>query len=281
MRFLICTDGSAIGEQAVKFGAALVRASAAEATLLGVAPSADGAAQLRVALGRLQTLFPKPVEVKLKTGRPAIEYLAETGQVQYDLMVVGSRGRRGWERLAFGSVAARLARYARIPVLIVKGPPRPAVRKVLACTGGNVQGERAARWGGRIARWLGAEVTVLHVMSQMAISPEANLDELTETAEKAVARGTREGKHLAREIELLRGRSGAAPLGAQPKLRHGLVLEEIVAEVEEGDYDLVVIGGHQAPEFPGWGKLKEYLLEDVADQIISAMDRPVLVVKGQ
>ena len=49
--------------------------------------------------------------------------------------MAGSRGRRGLARLVYGSVASRLARYARVPALIVKGQ-RPAVRRVLACTGG-------------------------------------------------------------------------------------------------------------------------------------------------
>ena len=176
-------------------------------------------------------------------------------------------------------MASRLARYSRIPALIVKGR-RPAIRRVLACTGGDVRGERVARWAGQIARRLNAEITMLHVMSQMALSPQSKLDELSETAEQAIAQGTREGKHLSRELELLRKQEITA--NAHPKLRHGLVLEEIVAEANEGDYDLVIIGAHEAPELPaGWGWLGSYLVDDVADKIISAVNRPVLVIRGK
>jgi nucleotide-binding universal stress UspA family protein len=279
MRVLIVTDGTPVGENALSFGARLAGAAQAEVTLLGVAAAGSEAA-VRTAVARAQSLLPRPAAEKIRRGRLASEVLAEAQSRPYDLIVVGSRGRRGLERLAFGSVAARLARYAPATMLIVKGKPRQALRRLLVCTSGDQRGERVARWGGQFARWTNAAVTVLHVMSQVPISPDANMEELTETAEEAVARGTREGRHLVRELEVLREQAGAAPLRLRSKIRHGLVVEEVAAEAEEGDYDLVVLGAHKTPEFPGnWDGL-DYLLEDVADQIIMALQRPVLVVKG-
>jgi len=279
MQILMCTDGSARAENAVSFGAQIAQAAGAEITLLGVAASPQAEAQVRASVAQAQALFSARAAEKIRIGQAAEEILAEADRGAYDLLVFGSRGRRGLARLLFGSVASRLARYARIPVLIVKGKA-PAVRRVLACTSGDVRGEKPARWGGQIAHWLNAEITVLHVMSQMALAPQAKLDELYETAEQAIAQGTREGQHLSRELELLREQ--AVTTTARPKLRHGLVLEEIVAEANEGDYDLIVIGAHEAPEIAaGWGWLRDYLFDDVADQIISAVNRPVLVVRGK
>ncbi len=192
MRILICTDGTSVGQHTVSFGALLARAAQAEVTLLGILAGAGTDASVREALTSAQTLLPARAEEKTRRGKGRIaqEILAEAESGAYDLIVVGSHGRRGLQRLAFGSVAAQLARFARIPVLIVKGQPRPAVRQVLACTSGDVRGERVARWGGQMARWLNAEITVLHVMSQIALSPRAKLDELSGTAEEALARGT-------------------------------------------------------------------------------------------
>jgi len=279
MRILLCTDGTPLAENAVRFGALMAQAGEMAVTLLGVAASPGAEALVRASLARAQTLFPARAEEKIRIGRAAAEIIAEAEGGAYDLLVAGSRGRRGLARLIFGSVASQLARYARVPALIVKGQG-PAVRRVLACTSGDVRGERAARWGGQIARWLNAEVTVLHVMSQMALSPQAKLDELGETAEQAIAQSTREGKHLARTMELLREQGAAA--NTRPKLRHGLVVDEVAAEANEGGYDLVIIGAHEAPEMPeGWAWLKDYVFDDVADQIISAVNRPVLVVRGK
>jgi nucleotide-binding universal stress UspA family protein len=278
MRILICTDGSPLAEAALNFAAPLAQAAGAAVTLLGVAPARRDTASLRAALTRAWTRFPAEVEEKVRAGKPAGEILAEEQSGHYDLLVFGSRGRRGLARLIYGSVASRLARYARTPLLIVKDEGRP-IRRILACTGGDRPGEQVARWAGQVARWQKAEATILHVMSQLALSSDSKVDELNETAEQAIARATREGQHLARVLEIMR-EQGATRV--QPKLRHGLVLEEIVAEANAGDYDLVAIGAHAAPELPaGWSWLRDYVFDDVADQIISAVRRPVLVVRGK
>lgn len=55
-------------------------------------------------------------------------------------------------------------------------------------------------------------------------------------------------------------------------MRHGQVVEEIIAEAEEGGYDLIVIGAHQAS---GWQRL---LLENLAILIIASSRKPVLIL---
>jgi nucleotide-binding universal stress UspA family protein len=286
MRFLIYADEGPASKAAARLGGWLAGAAGAQVTLLGSAP-VNGVETVPAAVAQAQALLPDPAEVRLRPERRAQALLAESAGGSYDLIVVGSRGRRGWARLAFGSVAARLARYAETPVLIVKGPPRADVTRILACTAGDVRGERAARWGGRAAGWAaqggatGVTLTVLHVMSQMAVSAEAPLDQLIETAEQAMARETREGRHLARALEVAQAHTGRAEVRVRPKLRHGLVLDGIMAEAREGDYDLVVIGGHTAPDAStGTSRLRAYLLEDVAEAVVLGLERPVLVVKG-
>jgi nucleotide-binding universal stress UspA family protein len=156
------------------------------------------------------------------------------------------------------------------------------MRRVLACTSADARSDRVARWAGRLAGWLGAQLTILHVMSQMALSAEAPLGPLEESAEEAMAEQTREGEQLARQLALAEAQGLPPELPPQARLRHGLVVDEVAAEVREGDYDLVVIGGHQAPPASeGWSELKAHLLDDIADQIIMAVQRPVLVIKGE
>ena len=58
-----------------------------------------------------------------------------------------------------------------------------------------------------------------------------------------------------------------------PKVRHGLVVDEILDEAQKGDYDLVVIGVHKGER---WQRL---LLDNLAYQIITFADRPVLILK--
>jgi nucleotide-binding universal stress UspA family protein len=61
---------------------------------------------------------PRPdVVVKAVTGVPAETLLAEAAGA--DMIVVGSRGTGGFERLTLGSVGDQVARHAHCPVVIV------------------------------------------------------------------------------------------------------------------------------------------------------------------
>lgn len=285
LHILMYVDETAIAEQAVRYGAQIAGAAKATVTLLAVANTPAEQARVRAALERAQSLLPAPAQEIMRPGRGVHELLREAETGRYDLIVVRSRGRRGWSRLAFGSVAARLARFSPIPVIIVKGPARPSLRRLLACSAADVPSDRVARWSGRLAGWLGAELTLMHVMSQLALSPRATLDQLDDTAEEAMAAQTREGRQLARQLEVAQThaqQAGGATVTLRARLRHGLVVDEVTAEAVKSDCDLVIIGGHQAPAtFEGADRLRTYLLEDVADQIVMALQRPVMVIKGE
>jgi nucleotide-binding universal stress UspA family protein len=279
MQILMYVDDTPLAERAVRYGALVAAPAAATVTLLAVANSPAEESQARTAVENAQRLLPVSTQVIVRPGRGVRELLREAETGQYGLIVVGSRGRRGWQRLAFGSVAARLARYSPIPVLIVKGPARPTLRRILACSAADAPSQSVARWSGQLAGWLGAELTLMHVMSQMAMSPQTPIRQLTVSADEAIAEATREGRHLASQLQVAQA---AAPQSrVRAKLRHGLVVDEVAAEAAQGDYDLVIIGGHQAPTTgEGLDRLRTYLLEDVADKIVMELARPVMVVKG-
>lgn len=265
---------------ALRLGVQVAQAAQAQVTLLAVAPNGGAEAEARARLTAAAPKFSAAVNLKVRFGRAAREILAEVESGGYDLVVVRSRGRRGWVRAALGSVSGRVARYSPVPVLVVRDQVPERVQEILACTGGGKPGERVARWGGLLAHWFEADFAILHVMSQMAVATDADTIELIETAEQAMQAHTREGVHLAREIELAQA-AGLRPAQVWPKIRHGLVVDEVQAELEEGGYDLLVIGGHHAPgPEQGSGPIRAFLLEDVADQLIADVRLPVLVVKG-
>ncbi|WP_254547392.1 universal stress protein [Halomarina pelagica] len=55
-------------------------------------------------------------------GRPSAEILDYADDARIDLIVMGTRGRTGLDRLFMGSVAARVVRFAAVPVLTVRRP---------------------------------------------------------------------------------------------------------------------------------------------------------------
>ena len=263
MKFLICVEGSQPADEAAELGEALARSAGAET------------ARIRVVESQREAERHRETASLIRAGSPVQEILAEATRGNFDLIVIAPHTRSGLARLFVGSTASRLAKQSTTPLLIVKAH-REAVRRILICTGGEAPGAYCAEWGGRVAGWTGASVTILHVMSQLALTEKAKLEDLDDTAEEAISQGTREGLHLQKAVAL--AREAGAPAEVKPKIRHGLVLDEILAEVESGGYDLVVVGAHYVP---GNDSLRGLLLDDITDQIIAQCPKNVVVVRSK
>lgn len=76
---------------------------------------------LAEALEQLQKKLPT-AQSKLKTGLPWEGVLEAINELGADLVVMGTHGRRGLSRLTLGSVAERVVRLSRVPVLSVHAP---------------------------------------------------------------------------------------------------------------------------------------------------------------
>jgi nucleotide-binding universal stress UspA family protein len=68
---------------------------------------------------------PQPVEVVVRDGDPADEILAAAAESTFDLVVLGTHGRRGFERWSLGSVTDRVARGLERSLLTVPPHARP------------------------------------------------------------------------------------------------------------------------------------------------------------
>ena len=78
------------------------------------------AAQLRA-----ETAGVSAVETKMIEGYPAADIAKFAAQGGFDLIVMGTHGRRGFQRAMLGSVAERVVRTAPCPVLTVRSPEDP------------------------------------------------------------------------------------------------------------------------------------------------------------
>jgi len=271
LKILICTTGSPRAPVTLHFGTLIARHVRGPTTLLQILGKRLNEARARDLSDRVRQMLDLPNwQCKIRQGEAAREILREIEAGDYDLVVVGSHGLHGIARLLRRSPTLEVVHYARTNVLVVKAD-RPALQRMLICTAGGICGEVDVRYGGWLAAFLGAEVTVLHVMSQLPLTPAAEVADLLASAEDLIQRGTREGQHLSRCLAIL------AELGVagRAKVRHGLVVNEILAEAQEGDYDLIVLGAH---DIHGLGQL---LLNDVSNEVLSAADRPVLIVRSQ
>lgn len=83
---------------------------------------------LRRQLQELQSSAPLvQTERRLVEGDPVTEIVEQATEGQCDLIVMGTHGRTGLQRMVLGSVAEQVARRAPCPVLTVKRPPAQPV----------------------------------------------------------------------------------------------------------------------------------------------------------
>jgi nucleotide-binding universal stress UspA family protein len=86
---------------------------------------AEGRQQLET-MARSTGLRAEQVVLATAWGDPADEILKYAREHAVDLVVCGTHGRRGFDRLIMGSVAERVLRLAPCPVLTVHGSPAVA-----------------------------------------------------------------------------------------------------------------------------------------------------------
>ncbi len=61
------------------------------------------------------------ITVEVLDGHPAEELDTYADSHKIDLIVIGSHGRKGLDRLLIGSVADKIIRGAKVPVLVIRG----------------------------------------------------------------------------------------------------------------------------------------------------------------
>lgn len=125
------------------------------------------------------------------------------------------------------------------------------------------------QFAGEMARRLDAAVTVLHVMPAPPamyadlIRREQDMERIL-GSESALGQGLR---HLKEALEKL-------GVPCTMRLRLGFVVPEVLKELEQADYDLVMAGS-----VPATDPLRRYLMGNVTREIIDRADTPVLVLR--
>jgi nucleotide-binding universal stress UspA family protein len=273
MRLLIATGGAPHSDLAVRLGAQIAERTGSIPTILIAIKREEDRSRIGAILSRTQQLLGPGIpeaKTKVRVGQPAEQIIREAEENNYDLVILGEKQSHDLVTRFMGSTVERVVEHAPCPVLVAKGKIGP-LRRLLLCDSGVAESPLLSRFMVRLAKLIEAKVdiTVLHVMSQMSAGPGVRGEQLRASAEELMQKRAPEGELLEQDIRTLKQLN----LQPRPKVRHGLVVDEILAEARSGDYDLVIIGAHQGK---GW---QRFLLDDLAHQIIVQVDRPVLVVR--
>lgn len=271
MRILAATGGAKHSDTAVLLGTSLAHSTNGSLTLLTVIKHQEERAQAEAILTRAATLAARQgisAQKQIRTGQAADAIVAEAKEGKYDLVIVGERQNHKLLKRLSGPTVDRVITRMPCPILIARSNVKQ-ISRLLLCEGGR-EPSLLARFISQLSPLLQAteELTVLHVMSQMAAAPGITGWELRADAAELIAQRTHEGELLARDVATLK----QLPVHLHTKIRHGLVVDEILAEASDGAYDLVIIGAHQG------SKWERFLLDDLARQIVTKSNTSILVV---
>ncbi|MGI8431060.1 MAG: universal stress protein [Chthoniobacterales bacterium] len=273
MRLLICSDGTDPADNPTRLGGLIAGPRHSPTTLLGIAEKADDETALRAALeDEAEMLRQQGVtepRIVIRSGEPIRQILAETSANEYDLAVIGAR-RKGSGGLYWRPEKTYEVIKAVPPPVLVAIGNCDRIARILVCTGGKRYIDDAVQLAGEIATYVGGSVTLLHVMAEPP-AIYADLVRLEEDVDRLLASDSELGLGLRGQKESLEKMG----LEVEVRIRHGLALDQIFAEVSEGGHDLIVTGTSQAI-----GTFRHYIMGDLTRGILNRADCPVLVARA-
>jgi nucleotide-binding universal stress UspA family protein len=176
----------------------------------------------------------------------------------YSLVIVPPAGRNAVQRMLKGSRVATVVHSVRAPVLVARRPPERLTRVLAALSGGSST-ESVCAAAVALAQRLGAQVVGVHVTSEVAL-PFGRGESPASADEPDVPL-------LARAREVLQRMSP----GAVVVRREGLVVDEVLEELDHGAHQLLVIGAAH-DDAKSWGR------EDVTERLLLGCPASTLVV---
>lgn len=295
-RMLMPTDGSPCSEQAITHGLELAKALGSEVTFLyavenpittyvtevGVYPELYeelkklGNTSLAKAKALADNAGIKSQTQLVENSRP-VDAIHEA-EKHHDMVVIGTHGRRGFDRFMIGSVAEGALRHSSKPYLMIRQSKEIrqgeetissplGLKNFLMPVDGSECSKQAIEKGLELAKDLGAEVTFLfvfdeHVAAYYGAPGATYVRELYQDYQKA-------GEAI---LEKAKAHASKAGVKATAKLvKHNKPVEAIVEA--EKDYDMTIMGTHGRRGFD------RFMLGSVAEGVLRRTTKPLLLMR--
>lgn len=266
MKILICTDDSYGSIQSAELVSKLNFPPETRITVLGVSESIEDLENLAVSMDQINKTLGSsyPLDRKIRNGNPIDEIMSEAIESSYDLVAVGGAGKQlDLLQPQLGSTTKRLARKLNTHFLVARNLPEK-IQKILVCVGAEKQSVRTMRLGGAWISNTSAKVGLLHVL------PKGKMDDRQPDNMSGQKSEDEELLHATRELF-----NAGLKNEIVTRIRQGAVVEEVLKEIIEGAYELLVIGAHFQPDKDHW---QETLLDDVTDQLLNRSKCSVLII---
>jgi nucleotide-binding universal stress UspA family protein len=272
---LIATNGFKGTWPAIEYGAWLAELVHVKITLLGVTEKLTFATRedphpLETILARAEELFQKrgfEYQLERRTG-DAGRIIPEKANQGDFLTVLSPLGRSRIRRWLTGRSFRALMEEIKGPILYVPEIRLP-LKRLLISSGGlgyEVDAENLAMQVATISR---ADVTILHVIPPTDLDYPTTRD-VREHAGDLQDTDTLLGRSLRKGLDIAEG----AGLTAKLITRQGHVVEEILAEVRKGNYDMVCMGSRYSAH-----ALRQLYTPNITAEVAEVVNCPVLTVR--
>jgi len=272
---LIATNGYEETMQAIEYGTWFASSMRMKITLLGVTEKLNPAAiddhhPLEDIFEEAVSLFKdRGVEYRLEVQNGEAEVVIPEKANSGDyITVVSPLGRPQIKRWLTGRSLRPLMEKIQVPILYVPQVRLP-IKKMMVSIGGLEYAESAENLAMQISSVNHAEVTILHVI------PPTDLDypstrEVREHLDDLADTDTLPGRNLRKALDM----AESAGLNARAVTRRGQIVEEILAEIREGDYDIVCMGSPYSAH-----SLRQYYAPNVTAEVAESVHCPVLTAR--
>lgn len=192
------------------------------------------------------------------------------------MIVMATHGRTGISLWALGSVAEKVVRASRSPVLLVRSnidkEIKPPIRNILIPLDGSRQSEIVLSYAGNLASALQAKVTLFHIITQPyhsytdtdgVINVSYSHDELNKKQKEATS-----------YLEKAREKLKRHDITATFEVKTGRPAEEIILFAEENDFEVVAMSTHGCSGFHSTGH------GSVTDKVLHNGKTPLLLVRN-
>ena len=210
----------------------------------------------------------------------AASIVKAANSLECDVILMGTQGREGLDRLLVGSVAERVTRLANQPVMLVRSAHSGQVGKansfgsILVPIDGSSTSQAALWTADELAKQLGASLHFLHVVPDLPLpmSDGMGFGTMNYRSEPWIEALEHQGqaitKHAKESTTLEKVETSVIPAsGAR-------IANQILKFAKEHHSSLIVIGTH------GRSGLDRLLLGSVAEGVMHHADVPVILVRS-
>jgi nucleotide-binding universal stress UspA family protein len=216
----------------------------------------------------------KHVEIVVAEGNAAKEIVSLAEQLPADLVILGTHGRSGFERLFLGSVTEKVLRTTRAPIMTIPPPitqPGPALYKTILCPlDFSDASTRALEYALSFAREADARLILLHVIENL----------LGEEGASEIGHLTVSEYDRYLEVDAMARLKSVVPETAsvwsapEERVVKGRAYREILKVAKDEDVELIVMG------VQGKGALTRLVFGSTTHHVIREAGCPVLTLRG-